>query len=147
MNGPNEALFFVYSHIINIYRKRRDTLNPKSKKNPTELDYVVKIWVNILESLFPEDMIYVKWGESQSAACEETYKVDARIIILVNEVENDISNIEAARKMTSQKIDDDYLKLIIESKCALDNIIMNTSSVVEENLNILFIQLSGNYTF
>lgn len=86
-------------------------------------------------------------GESQSAACEETYKVDARIIILVNEVENDISNMEAARKMTSQKIDDDHLKLIIESKCALDNIIMNTSSVVEENLNILFIQLSGNYTF
>ncbi|KAG2228630.1 hypothetical protein INT48_007790 [Thamnidium elegans] len=143
LNGPDEALYFIYSHVVNLYRKRRDVLNPKSMKTPTEYDYIVKIWVNILEALFPEDKIYIKWGESHSAACEEDYKVDARIIVQVNGEVNDLSNMEASRQMTNQKIDDDHLKLIIESKCALDNIIMKTPSLVEENLNILFIQLSG----
>lgn len=49
--------------------------------------------------------------------------------------------------MSNQKIDADHLKLIIESKCALDNIVSKTQSLVEESLNVLFIQLSGNCTF
>ncbi|KAI8644927.1 hypothetical protein BD408DRAFT_412729 [Parasitella parasitica] len=143
LNGPDEALYFIYSHIVNLYRKRRDVLNPKSKKTPTEYNYITKIWVNILEALFPEDKIYIKWGESHSAACKDDYKVDARIIVQVNGEVNNLSNMEASRQLTNQKIDEDHLKLIIESKCALDNIIMKTSSLVEENLNVLFIQLSG----
>lgn len=55
-------LNILYSYFsINIFRKRRDILNPKSKKTPTEYDYVIKIWGPILESLFPEDKIFIKW--------------------------------------------------------------------------------------
>lgn len=68
-------------------------------------------------------------GESLSAACEEDFKVDARIIVQVNDIEYDLANMEASREMTNQKIDDDRLKLIIESKCVLDHIIKNTPSI------------------
>ncbi|CAO3606783.1 unnamed protein product [Mucor hiemalis] len=74
------------------------------------------------------DFIYYR-GESFSAACEEDYRVDARIVIQVNNAENDLGNMKASRETTNQKIDDDHLKLIIESKCALDNIIKKTSSI------------------
>lgn len=144
LDCPDESLYYIYSHIINLYRKRRDVSKPKSIKSPTEYDYVIKVWGNILESPFPENKIYVKWGESLSAACEEDFKVDARIIVQVNDIEYDLANVEASREMTNQKIDDDRLKLIIESNCVLDHITKNTPSINLEDLRVLFIQLSGN---
>lgn len=65
----------------------------------------------------------------------------------MNECDNDLGNMEASRHMTNQKVDDDHLKLIIESKCALDSIITKTPSIEPDHMNILFIQLSGNYIF
>lgn len=47
----------------------------------------------------------------------------------MDDVGNDLSNMEASRQMTSQKIDDDHVKLIIESKCVLDEIIRKAPSI------------------
>ncbi|KAI7891012.1 uncharacterized protein EV154DRAFT_481660 [Mucor mucedo] len=54
----------------------------------------------------------------------------------VDDVGNDLSNMEASRQMTSQKIDDDHVKLIIESKCVLDEIIRKAPSI-DSNLLVI----------
>lgn len=66
------------------------------------------------------------------------------IIIQAYNSEFDISNIEASRATANQKVEGDYLKLIIENKCVLDKIMQTIPDIKPENANVLFIQLCGN---
>jgi hypothetical protein len=70
------------------------------------------------------------------------FKVDCRLIFFYNDTLIDLTNMEAARYMNSKKkIDDDHLKLAIESKDILDYIIKNSSFFDPKNCCIPMIQL------
>ncbi|KAI7863862.1 hypothetical protein BDF14DRAFT_1840574 [Spinellus fusiger] len=130
LNSDKEWIFAVYSHIINIYRKKTTILQPA--RNSTELDCLIKIWGEILET----------WGESQSS--HNGYKIDCRIIYIHNDKEVDICDVEAARYMFTKKTNNDHLKLCIESKDIIDFIVKNSSNFDPEEVNIYMIQICAN---
>ncbi|KAG1083744.1 hypothetical protein G6F42_022088 [Rhizopus arrhizus] len=90
LNSGKEHIFNIYAHIINIYRHRRSSLN-NNMKDSTELDGLVKLWAEVFESLFPDSQHNVKcrWGESK--AHHNNYKVDCRVIAIINTQKVDVS--------------------------------------------------------
>ncbi|CAO3615177.1 unnamed protein product [Mucor hiemalis] len=108
--SEDEAIFNIYAHLITVYRKRKEVFtDPKS----TEMNSLVKIWGEIFETLLPDDYaVYCKWGESKAHNNEA--KIDCRMIHLYDKKEVDLIDLEAARYMVAQKIDDDHLKLSLK---------------------------------
>ncbi|KAI8073424.1 uncharacterized protein B0P05DRAFT_160308 [Gilbertella persicaria] len=127
LNSDQEHQYNIYSHIINIYRRKRRALNNDNKTN-TELDGLVKFWSKVFESLFADNKhnITCKWGESQ--AYHNEHKIDVRIVVVKGSFEIDLIDVEAARCLYNQKTNDDHLKLAIESKGILDHIVKQSSS-------------------
>lgn len=143
LNSDQEHLYNIYSHIINIYRRKRGALNNINKCN-TELDGLVKFWSEVFESLFADNKhgITCKWGESQ--AYHNEYKIDVRIIVVKGTLEIDLIDVEAARYLYNQKTNDDHLKLAIESKGILDHIIKQSSSFNPRKSIVFMIQICQN---
>lgn len=142
LEGPDEIVFKIYAKIVDLYRLHSESL--KLKLNDlTELDCLVKVWGGILEGLFPDkDRVYCKWGESMSE--HNGFKVDCRLVYSYKNKNIDLSNIEAARHMTAKKINDDHLKLAIESKDILDYFIKNSAGFNPKQICIPMIQICKN---
>ncbi|KAI7895702.1 uncharacterized protein EV154DRAFT_477156 [Mucor mucedo] len=83
LNAPDEILFKIYAHTsldtnllsihhcsIDVYRFHSVALKIKSN-DPTELDYLMKIWGGILEPLFPDTS-----GEGESVAEDNNFRID-----------------------------------------------------------------------
>ncbi|KAL9542251.1 hypothetical protein MBANPS3_008710 [Mucor bainieri] len=127
LNSDKEYIFSIYAHIINIiYRHPRSSLNNSMKDN-TELDGLVKLWAEVFESLFPDTQHNVKcrWGESK--AHHSDYKVDCRVIAIVNTQKIDMLDVEAAHYLQNQKTNNNHLKLAIESNGFLDHIVRHAA--------------------
>ena len=143
LNSDKEHIFNIYAHIINIYRHRRSSLNNSMKDN-TELDGLVKLWAEVFESLFPDSQHNVKcrWGESK--AHHNDYKVDCRVIAIINTQKVDVLDVEAARYLQNQKTNNDHLKLAIESKGILDHIVRHAASFDPRTDMALMLQVCQN---
>ncbi|RCH92125.1 hypothetical protein CU098_008801, partial [Rhizopus stolonifer] len=143
LNSDQEHQYNIYSHIINIYRRKRRALNNDNKTN-TELDGLVKFWSEVFESLFADNKhnITCKWGESQ--AYHNEYKIDVRIVVVKGSFEIDLIDVEAARCLYNQKTNDDHLKLAIESKGILDHIVKQSSSFNPRKTVVFMIQICQN---
>ncbi|KAI9271225.1 hypothetical protein EDC94DRAFT_597529 [Helicostylum pulchrum] len=92
--------------------------------NMSEGDYVVKIWADIIEGVFRDDQLAVKWGETVSVYSAEVKnmgetsssrkkigdKLDFRIVIKIYNI--DLLNGEVASNTTVTKYFHDNRKLI-----------------------------------
>ncbi|KAG2191189.1 hypothetical protein INT47_005850 [Mucor saturninus] len=142
LEGPDEIVFKIYAMIVDLYRFHSEFLKFKLN-DPTELDYLMKVWGGIFEVLFPDkDKVYCKWGESMSEHNE--YKIDCRLVYFYKSKHIDLTNMEAARYMSTKKTNDDHLKLSIESKDILDYLIKNSASLDPKQVHVPMIQLCKN---
>lgn len=138
-----------------MYRKRKEILN-KNQTNSTEYDAFAKIWAEIFEDAFGSKNRILKWGESIGESTKEEmektginkkvkgYKVDCRILTLIEEREHDLLNCEASRSLTQQKVLEDKLKLILETRCNLDHLILSCPNANPRNICMNYLQVCAN---
>ncbi|KAI9350461.1 hypothetical protein BD770DRAFT_159045 [Pilaira anomala] len=155
LGSPDESLYAIYAHILKVYRKRKEILN-KNQTNSTEYDAFAKIWAEIFEDAFGSKNRILKWGESIGESTKDEmekaginkkvkgYKVDCRILTLIEEREHDLLNCEASRSLTQQKVLDDKLKLILETKCNLDHLILSCPNANPRSIRMNYCQVCAN---
>ncbi|KAI8884566.1 hypothetical protein K501DRAFT_271670 [Backusella circina FSU 941] len=155
LGSPDEFLYAIYAHILKVYRKRKEILN-ENQTNSTEYDGFAKIWAEIFEDAFGSKSRILKWGESIGESTKDEmekaginkkvkgYKVDCRILTLIEEREHDLLNCEASRSLTQQKVLDDKLKLMLETKCNLDHLILSCPNANPCNIRMNYLQACAN---
>jgi hypothetical protein len=66
---------------------------------------------------------------------------------MFNEKEVDLTDIEASRYMFTKKVNDDHLKLCVESKDILDFVVKNSTIFNHEAVEIFMVQICSKFFF
>lgn len=72
------------------------------------------------------------------------YKVDCRILTLIEEKEHDLLNCKTSKSLTQKKVLDDKLKLILETNCNLDHLILSCPNANSRNISMNYLQACAN---
>ncbi|KAK4514171.1 uncharacterized protein ATC70_001758 [Mucor velutinosus] len=133
-------LFKVLAHVINCYNERAQIFQPSFDPTTTECNYMAKLWYEVFELMFGTTQLHPKWGESVPDATTAIEllnnnnkshtigcKIDGRILYKDNQ-SIDLCHIEASKTAcTESKLQNDKVKLAIETKCSLDSIISKST--------------------
>lgn len=146
----------IYNFSINSYRERSYIFsNPTS--DVSELDFMIKLWGEILELLIANDKnLFVKWGETSTDTTTAIRrsnnnnrphtigcKVDGRIVCQVSKTV-DTCHIESARASAGyKKVISDKFKLAAEAKCTIDDIVMSGKLHKESSVKLQSLQIFG----
>lgn len=96
--------------------------------------------------LFIDNFIY-KGYRGRPHDLNNGVKIDCRVVFLIDKKEIDLADMEAARYMATQKINDDHLKLFIESKNILDFLVKNSSCFDPKTIEVYMVQICGRFFF
>lgn len=126
---------------------------------------MAKLWIELLQLLMGKDIAKINWGESVNKLTTEMkqtnndnksntigFKVDARFVQKVAKVDKlekkdyevDIVNIEAAKSAeVDDKVHDDKLKLAVETKVMLDNVVPSLAGKTPNMFSLQNFQICG----
>ncbi|GAA5815534.1 hypothetical protein MFLAVUS_009046 [Mucor flavus] len=128
---PKECFFEIYAHVIRLLNKKNSIVQTDRAKKATEQDFVNEAWTPIMTTIFNDDELILKWGDSvpqisavaKKRALPEEDVLGNRIDLRVIGKNNDVLAGEFANsKLGSFKFTSDHLKLLRESKVIFDNI-------------------------
>lgn len=123
----------------------------------SELDFMMKLWGEILELLVGNDKeLYIKWGETSTDTTTVVKranndnkphtigcKVDGRVVCQVSKVV-DTCHIESARASADfGKVVSDKCKLAVESKCTIDDIVVSGKLTKKRSISMQNLQIFG----
>ncbi|KAG2205558.1 hypothetical protein INT47_005933 [Mucor saturninus] len=131
-------------------------LHHNEKKTIRENEYLRLIWSYILEQLFrPKGIIRVVTGESENAYSTEIkkeqypeakslrgFKIDIRLVVEVEDGENDVAVGECAKNNDDNKAINDNGKLLRECKDNIDGLVYNLRNADDEVMSYM-IQITG----
>ncbi|KAG2205539.1 hypothetical protein INT47_005914 [Mucor saturninus] len=146
----------IIKHILNIMDNYCHLLHHNEKKTIRENEYLRLIWSYILEQLFrPKGIIRVVTGESENAYSTEIkkeqypeakslrgFKIDIRLVVEVEDGENDVAVGECAKNNDDNKAINDNGKLLRECKDNIDGLVYNLRNADDEVMSYM-IQITG----
>ncbi|CAO3615244.1 unnamed protein product [Mucor hiemalis] len=137
---------FVYLQILLLIIHQPGLFNDEI--DCSEWDYIVKFWGLIMEQLFFNTTLRLKWGDTHitlhDTIANKILKVDMRVLNdKINQrynVENDVSVMEASEEAPGEaKFVSDRCKLSIENKTIIDRLLLNGVNIS----SIESLQISG----
>lgn len=147
----------IIKHIFNIMDNYSHLLHHNEKKTIRENEYLRLIWSYILEQLFPpKGIVHVITGESENTYSTEIkkeqypearsvhgFKIDIRLIVEVEEEENDVAVGECTKNNDDNKAISDNGKLLRECKDTIDGLVYNLRNVDDEVMSYM-IQITAS---
>ncbi|KAL9538353.1 hypothetical protein MBANPS3_010998 [Mucor bainieri] len=106
----------------------------------SEKDFDIMMYGRLFNLLFSNrNDIRVQSGETKF----EDFKVDYRVRFLYKSELYDISHIELGKAVTTTKVKDDHMKIVLEGQAIMNNIILSFPFIAPNMLNIYCMQLCG----
>ncbi|KAL9542488.1 hypothetical protein MBANPS3_008582 [Mucor bainieri] len=119
---------YFYNSLLLLIKHHAYMFDPKI--DTSEWDYIVKFWGPMMENLFTNSGLRLKWGDTMltmsDMGIDGNLKVDMRVMndtyVQRDNQETDIATAEAAKHNPEQsKFSSDRCKLFTESKVVIDN--------------------------